>query len=84
IRRGAMKVDLFLWKTATTVTTASLILAVFAVFAAAPVQRMASGLGRFANVLELLFLGLAGALVYALVLVAGLRIAGVKLGRSRF
>jgi putative peptidoglycan lipid II flippase len=83
IRRSAMKVDLFLWKTATTVTTASFILAVFALFAAAPVQRMAAGLGRFANVFELLFLGLAGALVYALILIAGLRIANVKLERSR-
>ena len=83
IRRGAMKVDLFLWKTATTVTTASFILAVFALIAAAPVQRMAAGLGRFANVFELLFLGLAGALVYALFLIVGLRIANVKLGRSR-
>jgi putative peptidoglycan lipid II flippase len=81
IRRGAMKVDLFLWKTATAVTTASFILAVFALFAAVPVQRMAAGLGPLANVLELLFLGLAGALVYALVLIAGLRIAGVRLGR---
>jgi putative peptidoglycan lipid II flippase len=83
IRRGAMKVDLFLWKTATAVTTASFILAVFALFAAAPVQRIAAGFGHFGNVFELLFLGLAGALVYALVLIAGLRIANVKLGRSR-
>ena len=78
-----MKVDLFLWKTATAVTMASFILAVFALFAAAPVQRMMAGLGSFANVCELLFLGVAGALVYALVLIAGLRIAHVKLGRSR-
>jgi len=83
IRRGAMKVDLFLWKTATAVTTASFILAVFALFAAAPVQRMTAGFGRFANVFDLLFLGLAGALVYALVLIAGLRMAGLTLGRSR-
>jgi hypothetical protein len=44
---------------------------------------MAAGLGRFANVLELLFLGLAGALIYTLILIAGLRIANVKLERSR-
>jgi putative peptidoglycan lipid II flippase len=83
IRRGAMNVDLFLWKTATTVTTASFILAVFALFAAAPIQRMTAALGRFADVFDLLFLGLAGALVYALVLIAGLRMAGLTLGRSR-
>ncbi|MGH6800675.1 MAG: lipid II flippase MurJ, partial [Methylocella sp.] len=82
IRRGAMKVDLFLWKTATAVTAASLNLAVFALFAAAPVQRMAAGLGPLANAFELLFLCLAGALLYTLVLLAGLRIAGVRLGRS--
>ncbi|MGH6844294.1 MAG: murein biosynthesis integral membrane protein MurJ [Methylocella sp.] len=81
IRRGAMKVDLFLWKTATVVTGASFILAVFALFAAAPVQRMAAGLGPLANVFELLSLGLAGALVYAFVLIVGLQIANVKLGR---
>jgi putative peptidoglycan lipid II flippase len=83
IRRGAMKVDLFFWKTATVVTAASFNLAAFALFAAPPAQRVAAGLGRFGNVFELLFLGLAGALLYALVLLAGLRIANVKLGRSR-
>jgi putative peptidoglycan lipid II flippase len=79
-----MKVDLFLWKTVTAVTMAAFILAVFALFATAPVQRMAADLGRFADMFELLFLGLAGALVYALVFIAGLRIANVKLGRSSF
>ncbi|MGH6845889.1 MAG: murein biosynthesis integral membrane protein MurJ, partial [Methylocella sp.] len=82
IRRGAMKVDLFLWKTATAVTAASLNLAVFALFAASPVQHMAAGLGPLANVFQLLFLGLAGALLYAFVLLAGLRIAGVRLNRK--
>jgi putative peptidoglycan lipid II flippase len=83
IRRGAMKVDLFLWKTATAVTAASFNLAVFALFAASPVHRMAAGLGPLANVFELVFLGLSGALLYAFVLLAGLRIANVKLGRLR-
>src|SRR6202023_2390509 len=81
IRRGAMKVDLFLWKTATTVTTSSFILAVFALFAAAPVQRMTAGLGRFARVFDLLFLGPAGALLYTLVLSVGLRSANFERGR---
>jgi hypothetical protein len=44
---------------------------------------MTAALGRFADVFDLLFLGLAGALVYALVLIAGLRMAGLTLGRSR-
>jgi putative peptidoglycan lipid II flippase len=79
IRRGVMKVDLFLWKAATAVTAASLNLAVFALFAAPPAQRLAAGLGHFANVVDLLVLGFAGAAVYALVLIAGLRVAAVRL-----
>ncbi len=78
-----MKVDLFLWKTATTVTTASFILAVFALVAAAPAHRMTADLGRFANVSELLVLGLTGAFLYTLVLTGGLRIANVKLAMHR-
>jgi putative peptidoglycan lipid II flippase len=83
IRRDAMRIDLFFWKSATAVTLASFLLSVFALFAAAPAQRLTAGLGRFANVFELLFLGVSGALVYLLVLFAGLRIAGVKLRRPR-
>lgn len=79
IRRDAMQADLFLLKTTTVVTVASFLLTVFALIAAAPIQRLAMGVGRFANVFELLFLGLSGALVYALVLAAGLWIANVKL-----
>jgi putative peptidoglycan lipid II flippase len=83
IRRGAMKIDLFLSKTVTVVIMASFILSVFALFAAAPAQRLTAGLGRFASVSELVFLGGSGALVYVLVLAAGLRLAGVRLRRSR-
>ncbi|HMF05672.1 MAG TPA: murein biosynthesis integral membrane protein MurJ [Methylocella sp.] len=81
IRQGAMQFDLFFWKTATAVTAASFALAVFALFAAAPAQRSAAGFGNFANVAGLLLLGASGALVYALILFAGLRIAGVRLRR---
>ncbi|MGA9486733.1 MAG: murein biosynthesis integral membrane protein MurJ [Methylocella sp.] len=83
ITRGAMKIDLFFWKTTTVVTMASFLLAVFALFAAAPAQRLTASLGRFANVFELTVLGVAGALVYTLVLFAGLWIAGVRLKRPR-
>lgn len=83
IRRGAMKPDLFLWKSATAVATASCGLAVFALFAAAPVERLAEQLGRFVNEVELLALGLAGALVYGAILLLSLRIAGVSLRRSK-
>jgi len=83
ITRGAMKIDLFFWKTTTVVTMASFLLAVFALFAAAPAQRLTASLGRFANVFELTVLGVAGALVYTLVLFAGLWIAGIRLRRPR-
>jgi hypothetical protein len=62
---------------------ASFLLAVFALFAAAPAQRLTASLGRFANVFELTVLGVAGALIYTLVLFAGLWIAGVRLKRPR-
>ena len=81
IRRDAMKIDLFLWKATTAVTVASFALSVFALFAAAPFQHLAAHLGRFGNVFELVLLGLCGGLVYALLLYAGLRVAGVRLGR---
>jgi putative peptidoglycan lipid II flippase len=83
IRRGAMKVDLFLWKTATAVTVASSTLALFALFAPAPAYRLAARFGLFPDVLELLLLGLCGALIYAVAVTAGLRIANVKLARLR-
>src|SRR5262249_1441770 len=83
IRRRAMTIDLFFWKTVTAVTVASFILSVFALFAATPAQHLAAGLGQFADVLELLFLGLSGALIYVLALAAGLRVANVKLRRLR-
>jgi putative peptidoglycan lipid II flippase len=81
IRRGVMRIDLFFWKATTSVTVASLILAVFALFAADPIRHLTASLGRFANVLELLLLGAAGAFVYAIALFAGLRISGVRLRR---
>jgi putative peptidoglycan lipid II flippase len=82
IRRGLMKPDLVLWKTAACVTTAACALSVFALFAAGPVEHLDARLGPYANVLELLLLSGAGALVYGVVLFAGLRISGVRLRRS--
>ena len=58
-------------------------LAVFALFAAAPFRHMTAGLGRFANVMDLMLLGLSGAAIYALILFAGLQLAGVRLRRLR-
>ncbi|ACK49348.1 integral membrane protein MviN [Methylocella silvestris BL2] len=82
IRRGSMKPDLILWKTAACVSTASCALSFFALLAAAPIERIGAKIGHFANETELLLLGFGGALIYAAVLLAGLHIAGVKLRRS--
>lgn len=81
IRRGAMRFDLLLWKTAAVVTTASAALAAFALFSSLPVTRFAASLGRFADLSELLILGFFGALVYVVILILGLRVAGVELRR---
>jgi putative peptidoglycan lipid II flippase len=83
IRQGAMKFDLFFWKTATAVTGASLALSVFALFGAVRLHHLTLGLGGFANVFGLMLFGGTGAIIYALVLFAGLRLAGVRLRRSR-
>ncbi len=81
IRRGSMKPDLVLWKTATCVSTAACALSFFALTAAHPVRGLAERLGRFPNEIALLLLGGGGALIYGVILIAGLHIAGVKLRR---
>ncbi len=83
IRRGTMKPDLVLWKTAACVSIASCALSFFALSAAAPVERLAAKIGHLVNELELLLLGGGGALIYGLALIAGLRFAGVKLRSSK-
>jgi putative peptidoglycan lipid II flippase len=83
IRRGAMKVDLFLWKTATAVTGAAFLLGLFALLASEPARHLTAGFGPFADVLKLLLVGIPGALIYGLALIAGLKIAQVRLGRLR-
>lgn len=82
LRRGSMKFDLVLWKTATCVSVASCALSFFALLAAHPAQRLAERIGRFPYEVELLLLGCGGALVYGIILIAGLHFSGVKLRRS--
>ena len=48
-----------------------------------PFQRLTAGLGRFANVMDLMLLGVVRRAVYALILFAGLQLAGVRLRRLR-
>lgn len=82
MRRGLMRPDALLVKTAACAGAASLVLAVFAVFARAPLAGLALHAGRFSEETNLLLTGLGGALVYALVLLVGLRLAGVPLRRG--
>jgi len=79
IRRSAMKIDLFLWKTVTIVTLGCFALSVFALFASAPLARLTAGFGHLAGVLDLLLLGAGGALLYGLSVYAGFSLAGVRI-----
>ncbi len=80
-RRGTMKPDRVLWKTCSCVTLASLGLAILALAGEPAITHIAHAVTRFGNELALLLLGLTGALVYGTVLLASLRVAGVRLRR---
>ncbi|MCL2385626.1 MAG: murein biosynthesis integral membrane protein MurJ [Alphaproteobacteria bacterium] len=79
IHRRAMKIDLFLWKTITVVTLACFVLAVFALFASAPMARLTVGFGRLAGIGDLLLLGAGGALLYGLSIAVGFYFADLRL-----
>lgn len=83
IRSGQMRPNLLLWKTATCVSVASAALAAFALFGANEIRRLDPVFGAFADPLALIVLGLAGALVYLIVLAAGLKLAGVTFRRQK-
>ena len=83
IRRGSMRPDDLLGKTAASVAVAAFILSVFALLAAAPAARLALGMPHFGNETALLLLGLGGTIVYGLALFVGLLVSGVDL-RARF
>ncbi len=82
IRRGSMKPDLVLWKTATCVSTASCALAVFALLASPAAARLAESMGRLGGETALLVLGCGGAVIYGSILIGGLHLAGVRLRRG--
>jgi putative peptidoglycan lipid II flippase len=79
LRRGTMAADLVLWKTATCVTLASLTLALFALVGEPAITGFAHAVTGFGNELTLVLLGLAGGSIYTAVLLATLRLAGVRL-----
>lgn len=80
VRRGLIQPDEIFSKTAASATVAAFALSVFALFFDWPAMQLATRAGVYRNEIELLMLGLGGAIVYALVLGAGLYISGVRLG----
>jgi putative peptidoglycan lipid II flippase len=79
LRRGAMDPDLTFARTAAAAAIAGFVLALAAQALWLPTWRLAGGLGLAAYPVHLALLGLAGALVYGLVLYVGLLVGGVKL-----
>ena len=80
-RRGWTAPNRSLGKTCLSVALASLFLALFAWFAPAPLERWAALLPIWQNETLLGMLGVIGALVYGGVLLAGMRLMGVRLAR---
>jgi putative peptidoglycan lipid II flippase len=82
VRRGQMRPDWVLGKTAAATSIACFALSLFALFFTFPAAKFATRVGRFENVIELLLLLAGGAIVYALVLGVGLHLSGVRLRRA--
>lgn len=80
-RRGWMEPSGTLARIVTAVAIASACLAVFAVVGRAPVSTWVSSLPRWHNETGLIVLGFAGAAVYGAILLAGIRLLGVRLKR---
>ena len=83
LREGAMRPDAIFWKICGAVAIASAALAAVALLGRAPAFAAARAIGHFEAVVGLTLLGLAGLLVYGLVLFALLRAMGVRLQRLR-
>lgn len=79
VRRGLMRPDELFAKTAACVSIAGFALAIFAALCDWPALQLARKIGVFRYELQLLMLGIGGALVYVLVLAGGLHVAGVRL-----
>jgi putative peptidoglycan lipid II flippase len=83
LRRGSMRPDAMLGKTALAVSAAGLALGLVAVYAAAPAHALAARAGFLASVIELTTLGIVGALVYSAALIVALKGLRVRLSISR-
>ncbi|WP_210485587.1 murein biosynthesis integral membrane protein MurJ [Microvirga antarctica] len=81
LRRDWMAPSAQLGRIAAAVAAATLLLALFAWFAPVPLGRWATSLPRWRNETLLAVIGLGGAAIYGATLVAGLKVAGVKLAR---
>lgn len=79
--RGLMRPDWVLGKTTAATSIASFALSLFALFFTLPAAEFAARIGHFENEIDLLALLAGGALVYTLVLAAGLHFSGVRLRR---
>ncbi|MBQ0820195.1 murein biosynthesis integral membrane protein MurJ [Microvirga sp. HBU67558] len=80
-RRGWTAPNRTLGRTCLAIAAASLLLGVFAWFAPAPLARWTALLPAWRNEILLALLGAAGALIYGGVLLAGLKVMGVRLAR---
>ncbi len=80
-RRGWTAPNRTLGMTCLAIAVASLLLAAFAWFAPAPLAQWTAALPAWRNEVLLGLLGAAGALIYGGALLAGLKVAGVRLSR---
>jgi len=80
-RRGWTAPNRTLGMTCLAIAVASLLLAAFAWFAPAPLAQWTAALPVWRNEILVGILGAAGALIYGAVLLAGLKVAGVRLSR---
>jgi putative peptidoglycan lipid II flippase len=81
MRRDWMDPSRTLGRTSAAVAAASLLLAAFAWFAPVPLAEWTAALPAWRNEILLAVLGAAGALIYGGVLLAGLKVLGVRLSR---
>jgi len=83
LRGGSMRPDGTLGRVCLAVLVASIALAPVAFLGDAPIGALAERIGHFVTELHLALLAGAGMTVYAIVLLAGLRVLGVRLARVK-
>lgn len=83
LHRGAMRFDETFLRVCAASLAAAIPLGAIAILGFAPAAEIGSSFGSLGNVVTLLLLGAAGALVYAAALFAGLRLFGLRLSQLR-